>query len=576
MQTFQFYNLSRPIQERFIESTLGNALPKPLLHQPPLHNSRAVGLVVATGLLFALCGGFAWTGFGDLDHRWALNPAWAIFVYSGLLCAASATMAGAIRIWGRDAHLPFRRGRYIFPVGVIDAQSVAIELYPLRELEELRTEGTCLRMRFSDGAVFDFRCTAPELCSEIKATLLDAQKGFSVPPGEMSNRDQALLNPFVNTGYRNPFSPNESMRPPLHLWNKRWFLLALAVGAATGVGLWKLRNVRSAERLYVHARALNTTRAYVAYLARGGAQGDVRELLMPRAELRDAQATGSVEAIERYMDGHPNSEITSEIEAALRAALLAELDDARRSGTPTALRDFRKNDRHASLIRTEIDTAQREQYRSVLIHFQTLSKTLPELMAFFEKLLPYTEQHGPKVEIRFRRRIPASVQRADALIQKSPYFSGDSVLPAQYFDSKHFAPREAKAGATIRERLADAFPKDILSFELAPAVDDDGSPVPAVTTPTLLITHRTIMSPPYTSHKPKGVFVGVGLLFKVVLLIPSEAPLRSFESSTWSPPDFKKLEQEGWGAAELYESMAQEGFSQFLNKYLGALFRAPK
>ena len=84
------------------------------------------------------------------------------------------------------------------------------------------------------------------------------------------------------------------------------------------------------------------------------------------------------------------------------------------------------------------------------------------------------------------------------------------------------------------------------------------------------------MSPPYTSHKPKGVFVGVGLLFKVVLLIPSEAPLRSFESSTWSPPDFKKLEQEGWGAAELYESMAQEGFSQFLNKYLGALFRAPK
>ena len=31
-----------------------------------------------------------------------------------------------------------------------------------------------------------------------------------------------------------------------------------------------------------------------------------------------------------------------------------------------------------------------------------------------------------------------------------------------------------------------------------------------------------------------------------------------------------------WGAAELYESMAQEGFSQFLSKFLGALFRAPK
>lgn len=575
MQKFQFYSLSRPIQERFIDSTWGNALPKPLLRQPPAHNPRAVGLLVAAGLLCALCAGFARSGFGELDHRWALNPPWAILVYGGLLCACSATLTGAIRLWARDAHVPFRRGRYIFPVGVIDAQSAAIELYPLRDIKELSLEGNCLRMRFSDGAAFEFRCADPELCSEIKATLLDTQRRFSVPPAEMSNRDQALLNPFVNTGYRNPFSPHESMHPPQHLWNKRWFLLAMAIGATAGVGLWKLRNVCSAERLYAHARSVNTTRAYAAYLARGGTRSDVRELLMPRAELRDAQATGSVGAVECYRDGHPNSRILGEIEAALRAALLAELNGARQSGAPSALRDFRKNDRYTSLIRTEIDAAQRERYSSVLTRFQSLSKSLPELIAFFERLLPYTEQHGPKVEIRFRRRIPASVQKADAQIQKSPYFSGALVLPAQYFDAKHFLPREAKAGATIRDRLAEAFPADILSFELAPALDDDGSSVPAVTTPTLLITHRTEMSAPYTSHKPQGVFVGIGLLFKVELLMPGDSAPRRFESSTWSPPDFKKLEQEGWGAAELYESMAQEGFSQFLNKYLGALFRAP-
>lgn len=576
MQKFQFYSLSRPIQERFIESTRGNALPKPLLRQPPLHNRRAVGLVVAAGLLFTLCGGFARSGFGDLDHRWALNPPWAIFIYSGLLCAASATLVGAVRIWGRDANVPFRRGRYIFPVGVVDARSAAIELYPLRELVELSTEATCLRMRFSDGAAFEFRGVDPELCSEIKATLLEAQRRFSVPPGEMSNRDQALLNPFVNTGYKNPFSPHESMRPRASLWHKRWFLLALATGAVAGVVLWKARNASSAERLYVHARVLNTTRAYRAYLARGGVKSDVRELLMPRAELRDAQATGTVEAIERYMDGHPNSRINSEIQAVLRVALLAELNGARRAGTSSALRELRKNDPHASLIRTEIDEAQRELLRSVLARFQTLSKSWPELTSSFEGLLAYAVKHGPKVEIRFRRRIPASVQKADALIQKSPYFSGPSVLPAQYFDAEHFAPREAKAGTNIRERLTDALPRDILSFELAPVLSDDGSPLPTVTTPTLLITHRTEMSAPYTSHKPKGVFVGIGLLFKVQLLIPGEPAPRSFESSTWSPPDFNKLEQEGWGAAELYESMAQEGFSQFLNKYLGTLFRAPR
>ncbi len=535
-----------------------------------------MGLAAMATIMFALCGVLARIGFGNLNHRFALNPAWAILVYGGILCVACVTLVGAVRNWNRESNVPFRRGTYIFPVGVINARSSTLEMHPLQELVELSTRGTRLRMRFSDGAVFDFKRVDPQRAGKIKVTLLDAQQQLKASSSELSNRDQALLDPLFDTGYKNPFSPHESMLPAAIFWNRHWFLLALGIGALAGLGLWKWRNVRSAEYLYIHARAIDTPSAYRAYLDRGGLKGDVRELLLPRAELREAQTAGTVEAIEHYLDAHPHSQIGSDIEAALRASLLRELNQAKTPGTLSALRLFRKNDPHLSLIRPELEAAQKDLYRSALTRFQSLSKNSPELDAFFEKLLSYAEQHGPKVEIRFRRRIPPSLQKADAQVQKSPYCDNPSVPPAQYFDDEHVAKREATVATAISERFAAAFPKDLLSFELAASVPDDGTPVPTVTSPTLLITHRTELSSPFTSRKPQGVFVGVGLVFKALLLIPGESVTRSFESSTWSPPNLKKLEAENWGPAELYEFMAQDAFDQFLKRFLASIFKAPK
>jgi hypothetical protein len=576
MQKFQFFHLPRPIQERFIESTRGNGAPKPLLYQAPAKSLWAVALAVMAALMFALCGVLARIGFGNLNHRWALNPPSAILAYGGILCVACATLVGAVRNWNRESNVPFRRGLYIFPVGVIKACNATLEMHPLQELVELSTRGSRLRMRFSDGAAFDFKRVDPQRAGKIKVTLLDAQQQLKASSSELSGRNQALLDPLFDTGYKNPFSPHESMLPGAIFWNRHWFLLALAIGAAGGLGIWKWRNVRSAEYLYIHARALDTPSAYRAYLARGGLKSDVRELRLPKAELREAQAAGTVEAIERYLDGHPHSKIGSDIEGALRASLLQELNHASQAGTLSALRDFRKNDPHLSLIKQQLDAAQKELYRSALTRFQSISKTSPELDTFFEKLLGYAELHGPKVEIRFRRRVPPSLQKADEQVQKSPYCDDPSVPPAQYFDDEHVLRREATVATAVSARFAEAFSKDILSFELAPPLPDDGTSVPTVTNPTLLITHRTELSAPFTSRKPQGVFVGVGLVFKAFLLIPGESATHSFESSTWSPPNLKKLEAENWGPAQLYEFMAQDAFDQFLKRFLASIFRPQK
>jgi hypothetical protein len=522
------------------------------------------------------CGLFTCLGFGNLEHRLALNPGWAIFVYIGLLCPALLALVQAILIWNRDALLPYRRGVYAFPVSVVDARSAILQVHNLSDLAELKAEGSRVSMRFSDGTTFEFRNLDPSRIEEVKATIQDAQQRMSVPPSEESNRDHALLDPLMDTGFKSLFSPTESIRARVVAWAKVWPFIALALGVMVGAGLWELRNVLSAKHLYIKARTLNSTHAYRAYLARGGKRRDVADLLLPRAELRDVRAVGTVDAIEQFMDAHPKSRIESEVSAALYAALLDELEKVRSQGTLAALRSFRRGDPRALQVEPERAAAQKELFRIALARFQTESMGSPELKAFFERLLAYSEQQGPKVEIRFRRRLPESVTRSESQLQRSAYFGGSKALPAQYFNAKHSEPREAIVAAAISNRLATVFSRDILSFEPAGELVDDDSNVPALKVPTLLITHTTDMVPTYSDRKPRGAFVGLSLLFKAQLLMPGDPAPPTFQCSLLRPPDLKQFDERGWSPEQLYDSMAQETFAQFLKRYLATLFRAPE
>ena len=576
MQRIQFFSLPRPVQERFIESARGYGAPVPLFYRALATDRKVIAFTATAGLLFSGCITLAKVGFGDLQHRWALNPPLILCAYGLLLSLACAALVASVRNWKRATSIPFRRGVYVFPIGVIHALGATLEVHPFQGLVEFTTQSNRLRMRFSGGTCFDLGQVEPQVADKIKATVLETQKQQSSPSSERSKRDQALLDPLFDTGFKNPFSPHESMRPVAAARVVHWFLIAAIIGAAAGFGLGIGRNWLSARHLYARAKALDTASAYRAYLERGGARAEVRELLLPKAELREVQSSGSVDALERYLDEHAHSKIRGEVEAALREALLRELRQASQASSLSQVRGFRRNDPHLPLIRAELQAAQKEFYHAALAQFQSLSKNSPDLNTFFEKLLGYAEQHGPKVEIRFRRRIPPSLEKADEQVRKSPYCDNPSVPPAQYFNDAQFAKREATVAAAISKRFEDAFPKDILSFELAAPLPDDGTPVPNVASPTLLITHRTELSAPFTSRKPKGVFVGVGMIFKALLLIPGEPTKRTFEFSTWAPPDLKRLEAESWGPAELYGYTAQDAFDQFLKRYFGSIFRPTK
>src|SRR5205823_2568706 len=115
---------------------------------------------------------------------------------------------------------------------------------------------------------------------------------------------------------------------------------------------------------------------------------------------------------------------------------------------------------------------------------------------------------------------------------------------------------------TIINRFGAAFPDDVLSFDAgAPVIDSDG-PLPPAKIPTIFVEHSVEMSGAYLSSKPRGVFVGLGMLFEVSFRLPDEGKPQRFRVSIWRPPDSTAARGET-DAFEptVYEAMARGGFS---------------
>jgi hypothetical protein len=577
MQKIPFFSLERSIQDRFIESTHGKEVPNPLLYQKAPQNplARAFAIVALVVLASGLV--FAWLGFGRLDHRWAVNPRWALFVYCAVACVALLTLLRAILIWDRDASLPFLRGVFVYPVGVIDARGEVLVVHEFNDLVEHTVTASELRLRFKSGATFEFGDKDKARLEHIHASVVDTQQRLSLPPEALSQREHVLLNPLMDTGFRNPFGSIKPLLRETPNWSKFWILIAFTVGLPMGLGMFQLRNVLSEKQMYVRARRLDSTAAYRNYLRRGGTRSEVTELLLPRAELRDARASHNVAALENYLDAHPNSKIRAEIEAALRVQLLTELEKARDKESLSALHEFRDGVRHVAVIQPEMEATEKSLFRIALGNYLSTTPMSAEQQAFFTRLLEFTRTHGPKVEVRFRRQVPTdAIDRAEVQLKKSAYYAGPAALPSQYFSAKYAEPRESIVAKALSERCGQAFPKDMLTFELGPALEDESNTTPTVQAPTLVITHRTELSGVFLSRKPRGAFVGLSMQYKARLLIPGEAATLDFQTTSWLAPNPRKLEEAGLSYKELYETMAREGFSRFLKRYQPTLFGPPK
>ena len=295
-------------------------------------------------------------------------------------------------------------------------------------------------------------------------------------------------------------------------------------------------------------------------------------MLLPRAELKQAETTGTVDAIERYIKEHPATGIPAEVSAALRKAMVGELEKAKQVGTLAALNEFaqRHPDHHLDI---ELRTARHAVYVAALESYKKSAPTKTESIAFVERLLKYAELKGPNVQVRFHRLQSKSIEKADAQVAKNKFFNGVVSLPSRYFDIAHDRPREAAIGAALVARFSQAFTPEILTFSIGPSIDDPDAPLPPATLPTLFVEHSAEWTGGQaTSANPRGVWVGIGFHFDASFVIPDDAKPRSFKTVVYHGPESSDGKGEDKPEEKIYEGMAKVGLEQFTKRYLQTYF----
>lgn len=558
-----FYALERSVQDRFADATRGIGLPAPIAREPAT-GRRALfwwAGAVGAGLLLAFALG---RGFGVLESPAALLPIAYIPVLAGLAAIATFCALRAMAFASARRSVHYQPGLFLFPAGVFDARSEPLRVFRPGDLKKVEVRGASLVIETGSGA-FEFRFPDAASAEGARAALADAERQYQQARQAEARRDEAMLDPLVDSGFSNPFSSQQRILRTLPAWARPvpGVVIALVLGAALGSALWKTRNVLSERRLYTAVKARGDVEGYRAYLARGGPRTEVSDVLLPQAELKVAARAGTVEALEAYVASHPGSKIQGQVDAALRAAVGAELAAARASGSVTALREFERKRAHYSFIVPALEAARVALYRKYLDGFAQGRD--PKVVSLYERLLGHSKAHGPDMALQFVRKRPESVERADDQVRRSAYFMGNDSVPSQYFEGQYAERREAECAPRLIALVTEGLPQDVLRMQVAPPVTSGDPPAPSV--PTLFVEYAPEMSGGYMSPKPRGVFVGVGMMFRVSFQIPGDTQPLEFKFSVWRTPNPQILKAEGAKVADVYEKMASDGFDKFLKAF---------
>lgn len=583
MKTIEFYDLPRPVQERFVAASQASLAPAPLAVKLA---SRYVGARWFAGAVasFAATAWFMSRGFGDLSHPAALASVGHAIAYCVGFTLSLACLTRGLTVRDRALSLPFARATYLFPMGVVEATSSRLAVHSLADLSRVEALGATLNVTFNDGATFQFPAKDPEQANAAKEAVAQSQERLDEATRADSVRHLAALDPLCRTNFPSPFSQDIPFKRPATLWSTALLGMAVVSGVALGVGGWEVRNKLSARRLAETARAVDTTEAYRQYLARGGQQPEIVEVLLPRAELAEARAAGTVAAVEDYIRRHPGSKIQPEVDAALKDALLSALATAKAPGTLEALDAFAAAHPEHGPVKAELARARHEVYRAAAARAAELAVSngtrKSDPAGFFQELVAYAEQHGPRVEVRFRSRLGRSHKSADTHVRLSAYFTGNSSLPSRHFGPEEMRAREALAAPILISALQSLFRPEIVRFEHAAALpspdpDEPLADLPSPSVPTLYIDHRTELSGGYTHAKPRGIFMGAGIFFDTRFVIPGERQELEINIPTWRTPSRKVMDLETRTIADVYEDLARRSFTLFLRRYLERVLKDP-
>lgn len=566
VRVIDFFTLPRPVQDRVVASLAGQGAPSVLAYRP---NSRwrVVRWAWAALLTFVGLVAIGALGFGDLGGAYALHGQVFLAAYVGLGVLCGLALA-AYFVAGRRGEYPFALGTYLLPVGVVEVtrrRLVVTSVVGLRRV--VAVGGSGLRLEFATR-VFEFPMPVGTTLESLRLELEAYREQWANAFQAGDRKTLAGLDPIRDSGFSNPLSSRAAIARVRTRVAPR-LVLGILIGASVGGLVFWGRNGLAERSIYRKAVALNTEAAYRAYLANGGKRQDVVELRLPQAEL--IAANGNLEGIEKYAAAHPDSKIQGDIDKLLRLELLRELHRVRTSSDLAALESFKTAHPQHELVAQELAAVRHDVFRTAFDTFKKKHTPSREAAQFLDALAVYAERNGPLVDLRIRRELPSSMDRADSAIRRSSYFTGQKAIPSQYFKGDLARAREEQVLAALVDALQSGFPRSVLRFVSNPGEEGVG-PEPVVQRPTLFVSYKTEMSGGYTTNRPRGVYVGLGMMFQVAGLVPGVTEPFRFKDSSWLPPDINQISKNLLRPEQVYEANANEGFERFSNRLLGRIF----
>lgn len=532
MRRLDFYKLSREKQERFLASTRGSAPPAPLVKRAgdggrALRWAGASALAaVAVVVLYAM-------KFGVLGASLAIHGAPLVVLYVALLFAIPYAALRALGSALAAKSLPYKPGIYVFPMCVVDARDKVLGVHAMTDVANVTkaTARGALRLSFRGGGSFSFPVGDAADADLVNRSFDNAREQLKHALATSDDGELVTLDPFYEArkSWTSPIGPKQPLVDRAPAWRKHDWMFAAACGLVVGPMLWFVHNKASDDAMLKTATAQGTPEAFESYLSVGKRHKDeVSSTLLPRAELARAKSQQTVEAVQAFIAAHPKSAIDAEAQAALREALLRDLDKAKKEGSLAAIAAFEKKYPENHLAK-EIAAARHELYTAAVARFAGLAPNdNAKLAEFVARLAKALEAHGPKVTVVFHREISPALAQADKLMAHLPTnraFGANQVT--KHFDEKP-DPKEADVVAALQKNMLRLFSPDLIDLEMAPPPDDAAEAALAAKEPVLSVHYRFgWLGVAYPDYKLKRAFAGVNVSGEATFSLPDGgAPLR--------------------------------------------------
>ncbi len=516
-------------------------------------------------------------GWGDVNSPYALHGVKLLAVDIVLFAGSAYGVVHAMGLLRALDSLPWRAGTYLFPGCVVNASGPVLDVWSVGDAEAVErtaAPGPGLALRMRDGTRVVVLAASTEQAEKADAALGSMRQELARAIAEDDPHMLAELDPLHDRAMSSPIGPTGSMKRVLVVSKRFDWVIAAVAGVLLGLGLGSTRNAMSDDLMYRSVVAAGTAAQYQLYLAQGGRHSDdVRDVLLPRAQLREAEAQGTVDAVQSFADAHPSSKIDGDINAALRRVMLTALETARKAGTVTALDDLTKKYPNHQ-IDPELKAARHALFVAALNSWVKKGQPDAPTRAFMDRLLAWNEAQGPTCEVRFRMKASKNLDDGDKSIKRSGHYPAPDALPSKYVTADAMRPREQRVEAALVEGFAGDFPADILALRAGDPLDAD-APVPTAM-PTLVVDYVVDWSRANSmSEHPLTIIAGLLFSFDPSFVLPQGAPLK-VPARSWRGPELWRVKGGDTMLREdyeqkVYDSMFDSAFDQLQKKLTDVL-----